>query len=100
MQIFDLTEEQIISFLTRRAGIREDLMRLFTDTDNDFFVGHSYADAEILLKDDALCIIAEKLEQHVDYEYDENRNTTFAYFFYELYGKEYKIYCLFEGDVR
>ena len=36
MDLFSLNEEQIISLLVRRAGIREDLMRLFRDTEDSF----------------------------------------------------------------
>ena len=100
MDLFSLGEEQIISYLTRRAGIREDLMRLLADTDNDMFMGHSNEQPEIFLQEDALCIIADTLEKHVDYDYCEHINGTYAYFFMELYGKEYKIYCLLEGDRR
>ena len=100
MDLFSLNEEQIISLLVRRAGIREDLMRLFRDTEDSFFMGYSREDAEIYLQDDALCYIADKLGKRVEYEYSERINSTYAFFFMELYGKEYKIFCLLEGDAR
>lgn len=98
MDLFSLNEEQIYSLLVRRAGVREDLMRLFRDTDDDFFMGSSREEATIFLQDDALCYIADKLEKRVEYEYCERINSTYAFFFMELFGKEYKIFCLLEGD--
>ena len=98
MNIFDLNEEQIYSLLVRRAGIREDMMRLLRDTQDSFFMGNSREEAKIFLQDDALCYIADILGQHIEYEYCESINSTYAFFFMELFGKEYKIYCLLEGD--
>lgn len=100
MDLFSLNEDQIMSLLDRRAAIREDLMRLFRDTDNDFFMGYSKEAAEIYLQDTALCYIADKLEKRIEYEYSERINSTYAYFFMEVLGKEYKIFCLLEGDAR